>query len=236
MRSYKYLVIAALFTLPAFSPAVADDDQADCLGVDFVVQHPVTIAKIIADKPHTFFVKNVSDDASCPADNDACLAKAYLVPGDLVLVGKTHGAYTCVSYQSAADRKQNWTNGWISAAAMTPVMPASASMPSDWVGGWVHAGGEIDIRAGKKGSVIIHGEQVYPAAQDVHNGVIDATAKPANGLLQFADDGSVPFDKAAADATCLVRMQRIEALLVVEDNVQCGGVVVTFTGFYRKKK
>ena len=81
--------------------------------------------------------------------------------------------------------------------------------------------------------MIIHGEQVYPAAQDVHNGVIDATAKPANGLLQFAEDGSVPFDKAAVDATCLVRMQRIEALLVVEDNAQCGGVMVTFTGFYR---
>jgi hypothetical protein len=236
MRSYKYLYIAALFTLPAFSPAVADEGQADCLGVDFVVQHPVTIAKIIADKPHTFFVKNASDDASCPAESDACLEKAYLVPGDLVLVGKTHGAYTCVSYQLAADRKQNWTNGWLPSAAITPVMPAPAPARSDWIGGWVHAGGEVDIRAGKKGGMIIHGEQVYPAAQDVHNGVIDATAKPANGLLQFADDGSVPFDKAAVDATCLVRMQRIEALLVVEDNAQCGGVMVTFTGFYRKKK
>jgi hypothetical protein len=236
MRAVTYLLPAALFVLLTLSPASADEGHADCLGVDFVVQHPITIAKIIADEPQTFFVRNASDDASCPAEGDACLTKAYLVPGDLVLVGKTHGTFTCVSYQSAIDRKQNWTNGWLPSGTMTPVMPAPATSRSDWIGGWIHAGGEIDIRAVKKGSLNIHGEQVYPAAQDFHNGVIDATAKPANGLLQFADDGRVPFDKAASGAACLVRMQRVEALLVVEDNGQCGGVLVTFTGFYRKKK
>jgi hypothetical protein len=30
-------------------------------------------------------------------------------------------------------------------------------------------------------------------------------------------------------------MQRIDALLVVEDNGGCGGELVTFTGFYRRK-
>jgi hypothetical protein len=63
--------------------------------------------------------------------------------------------------------------------------------------------------------------------------VIDATATPARGLLEFADDGTAAFD--SNDAECLVRMQRIDALLVVEDNGGCGGVMVTFTGFYRRK-
>jgi hypothetical protein len=31
-------------------------------------------------------------------------------------------------------------------------------------------------------------------------------------------------------------MRRVEALLVVEDNGNCGGVDVTFTGFYRRKE
>jgi hypothetical protein len=30
-------------------------------------------------------------------------------------------------------------------------------------------------------------------------------------------------------------MQRIAELLVVEDNGRCGGSMVTFTGFYRRK-
>jgi hypothetical protein len=59
---------------------------------------------------------------------------------------------------------------------------------------------------------------------------------PANGMLQFVDNGTASFDQASADAgDCLVRMQRIADLLVVQDNMQCGGVMVTFTGFYRRK-
>jgi hypothetical protein len=34
---------------------------------------------------------------------------------------------------------------------------------------------------------------------------------------------------------CQVCMQRVDALLIVEDNGSCGGAAVTFTGFYRRK-
>ncbi len=218
------------------TPAAADEAPGDCLGIDFDVAHPVAIAKIIADRPRVYFVKSAAENAACPADADACLQQAYLIPGDLVLIGKTHGGFTCVSYQSAADRVQRWTNGWLSSAAMTPVVPAPAASRADWIGDWVHAGGEIVIKAGKNGGVAIRGEAFYNAAQNVHTGVIAAAAKPAHGLLEFADDGGVPFDKASDDkGICLVRMQRVAALLVVEDNNSCGGADVTFTGFYRKK-
>jgi hypothetical protein len=141
-----------------------------------------------------------------------------------------------VSYQSAADRTQRWTVGWLPSASLTPVQPARARDPGDWAGRWIHAGGTITISKGRRGSLRIRGEHVYPAAQNVHSGVIRAEAKPAHGLLQFADDGRVPFDAANSEAgACLVRMQRIAELLVVEDNGHCGGSMVTFTGFYRPK-
>jgi hypothetical protein len=71
----------------------------------------------------------------------------------------------------------------------------------------------------------------------VHTGVLRAEAKPAQGLLQFADDGHASFDAASAEAgNCLIRMQRIAELLVVEDNSHCGGALVTFTGFYRRSR
>ena len=55
-------------------------------------------------------------------------------------------------------------------------------------------------------------------------------------MLRFADNGTAPFDQTSADAgDCLVRMQCIADLLVVQDNEHCGGVMVTFTGFYRRK-
>jgi len=141
-----------------------------------------------------------------------------------------------VSYQSAADPTQRWTVGWLPSVSLTPVQPARASETGDWIGRWIHAGGAITISRGRRGALRIRGEHVYPAAQNVHSGVLRAEAKPAQGLLRFADDGSASFDQASAEAgTCLVRMQRIAELLVVEDDGHCGGSFVTFTGFYRRK-
>jgi hypothetical protein len=229
-------IAAALIMVSVTSFAAAEEGPGDCLGIGFEVQHPITIAKVIADRPQVHFIKSAADDPACPADRETCLAPSYLIPGDLVLVGKTHSAYSCVSYQSAADRTQRWTVGWLPSAAMTPIMSASAPALADWIGRWIHAGGEITINKGRRGNLRIRGEAVYPAAQNVHSGVIGAEAKPAHGVLQFADDGGVPFNRASAEAgNCLVRMQRIAALLVVEDNSHCGGVLVTFTGFYRRK-
>ena len=113
------------------------------------------------------------------------------------------------------------------------MQPAQAPSRADWLGNWTHASGDIAITAGKNGAFNIHGEAFYQAAQNVHTGVIDAVAKPEGTLLQFADDGSEAFDKAKDNAECLVRMQRVGELLVVEDNGGCGGVMVSFTGFYR---
>ena len=216
-------------------PAAADEKPGDCAGIDFDVHRPVAIARIAAGQPHVNFIKSAWEDAACPADGDACRQSAYLVPGDMVLVGKQNAAFSCVSYQSAADSKQRWTNGWLPAAALAPVTPEPAPGAADWLGAWVHAGAEIDIKHAANGGLAVHGEAVYRAAQDIHNGVIDAAAKPDQGVLAFADDGGVAFDKAGADA-CLVRMRRAAALLVVEDNGNCGGADVTFTGFYRKKE
>jgi hypothetical protein len=234
--SRKFFSAAAFLVLAVSCGAAAEEGPGDCRGIGFDVAHPITIAKVIADRPQVHFIKNAADGPGCPADHEACLAPSYLIPGDLVLVGKTRGAYSCVSYQSAADRTQRWTVGWLPSATMTPIMPALAPAPADWIGHWIHAGGEITISKGRRGHLRIRGEAVYPAAQNVHSGVIRAEAKPAHGVLQFADDGSVPFDRARAEAgNCLVRMQRIAALLVVEDNSHCGGALVTFTGFYRRK-
>ena len=79
----------------------------------------------------------------------------------------------------------------------------------------------------------IEGEQIYPAAGGAHSGVLVAAAVPAQNMIAFADDGSTPFEKAE-EGQCLVRIQRVGAWLLVEDNMQCGGSMVTFTGLYRR--
>jgi hypothetical protein len=240
MGKYRLIAGALVLACAAITSAAADEGPSDCLGVDFDAAHPITIAKISAEKPRTYFLKSAYDDAACPADTDACRQKTYLIPGDLILLGKTfsdkaNAPYTCTAYEKAEAKKVRWSSGWLPTASFTKVQPAAAPSRADWLGNWTHAAGDIAITSGKNGGFTIHSEGFYQAVQNVHTGVIDAVAKPEGGFLQFADDGSVPFDKAKDNAECLVRMQRVGALLVVEDNNGCGGIMVTFTGFYRRK-
>ena len=226
------VLVAAQFVLTAVS-AAADEGPGDCLGVDFDVAHPIAVGRILSSGPRVYFVKSTMANAACPAATDACRAKSYLIPGDLALIGKSYGAYTCVAYELAASRKVQWTDGWLPSASLGPVKPAPSPQRSDWIGEWVHASGHIDITPGDKGALAVQGEGFYTAAQNVHTAVLAATAKPTGSLLEFADDGSVAFNDPNAE--CLLRMQRVESLLVVEDNNSCGGIMVTFTGFYRRK-
>ena len=104
---------------------------------------------------------------------------------------------------------------------------------SDWIGSWSHPGGTISISGSNGGKLSIEGEHTYPAAQNVHSGVLGAEVEPQQGMIAFVEDGSIPFDKAE-DGQCMVRMQRVGIWLLVEDNQQCGGSMVTFTGLYRR--
>src|SRR5215469_3472390 len=115
------VLVALLLTSATAEQARSEETPGDCLGIGFEVAHPVTIAKIIADQSQVRFVKSAYDDPACPADRDTCAQTSYLVPGDLALVGKTHGAYSCVSYQSAA---------FGAAARITGVRLAERSQPT----------------------------------------------------------------------------------------------------------
>ncbi|MGB9262386.1 MAG: hypothetical protein WCB55_19895, partial [Pseudolabrys sp.] len=79
-------------------------------------------------------------DAACPTNKDVCRKNAFLVPGDVVLTGRTQGAFTCVAYQSFHTRKQNWTTGWLPTSSLAPVEPIQSPKMADWIGSWSHPG------------------------------------------------------------------------------------------------
>lgn len=221
-------------------PACAYDpyDPKNCNGVDWDDKHALAVAKVAAGG-RAHFIKSPYDDdfkaATCPAATPTCRKTSYLVNGDLVLMGRTNGDFTCVTYQSPRARKQNWTTGWLPSASLVPVAPHPSPRAADWTGAWEHPGGGIEIAKGRDGKLHITGDQVVPTARDFHNGSVEAEAEPRDGVIAFADDGSVPFDKANEGA-CRVRMQRVGEFLLVEDNSGCGGASVSFTGLYRRTK
>jgi hypothetical protein len=223
-------------TGPLFAgPASAYDpyDAKNCNGVDWDGKSPWIVARVAA-KPHVHFVKSPYDDEfkaeSCPAETAACRRASYLVTDDLVLVGKTSGAFTCVQYQSPLAKKQVWTTGWLPGATLTPVARMSPTTASDWVGTWYHPGGPIEIRQVAGGKLHVEGGMTVPTAHDFHNGGFAAETTPQNDLLDFVDDGSNDGPE------CHVQMQRIGPWLLVGDNGGCGGAGVSFQGLYRRTK
>ena len=224
--------------MAATSAAAYDaEDPANCNGAGTDESVTIHVSRVAA-APRVNFVKSPYDDdfkaETCPADTDACRKKSYLVTGDLVLVGQTRGPFTCVTYQSTIDRKPIFTSGWLPSAALTPVSPSPAPRMEDWIGSWDQHYAGIEIKRGPGGRLKIEGEAAVKGAQDVHTGVIDAQTMPAKDNIAFYDDGKLPFE-TQDDSACRVRMQRIGPWLVVVDNGQCGGVGVTFTGFYHRK-
>ncbi len=221
-------------------PASAYDpnDPRNCVGIDWNDKRALVVQKVAAT-PRVHFIKSPYDDdlkaETCPADTKACRKTSTLAAGELVLTGRTLGAFTCISYQV----KDNiWITDWLASAALTPVAPMASPKISDWLGIWRHPGGSVEITRGDGGGggkIHIEGVMLIPAGKETRNGVIDAQTTPQGDTVAFVNDGSVPFENMDEQG-CRVRMQRIGPWLVVEDNSGCGGYGVTFNGLYRRKK
>lgn len=220
-----------LFTVLTAGSASAYDpyDPHNCIGFAWDDKRTVVVQKVTA-KPRVNFIKSPYDDdfkaEACPADTDACRKKSYLVTGDLVLTGRTLGAFTCISYQV---KKSIWATGWLPSPALTPVAPMASPKISDWLGTWDHPGGGVEITRGDAGKLHIEGLMLIPAGHSTNNGDFKADVTPQNDTIAFADEGGYGDE-------CQVRMQRIGPTLLVEDNSGCGGSGVTFSGLYHRKK
>ncbi|WP_291688253.1 hypothetical protein [Bradyrhizobium sp.] len=236
-RVGKVAQASLLLTVLTAGSASAYDpyDPRNCNGFEWDDKRALVVQKVTA-RPRVSFVKSPYDDdfkaETCPASTEACRQKAYLVAGDLVLTGKTLGSFTCISYQ---EKKQMWATGWLPGTALTPVAPMPSPKISDWLGTWSHPGGGVEITRGAGGKLHIEGVMLVPAGKTTNNGVIEAQATPQNDTIAFVNDGSVPFENMD-EPGCRVRMQRIGPWLLVEDNGDCGGSGVTFSGLYHRKK
>ena len=98
----------------------------------------------------------------------------------------------------------------------------------DWLGAWRAYDNVIRISKSKAaGSLAIKGEATWGSGSRTHTGVLDYDAKPSAEKMTFGD-GTDEYD-------CQVAMQLVGKLLVVGDNLHCGGANVSFSGVYQRK-
>jgi hypothetical protein len=251
MRRLATLVIL-LLALALAAPARAGDKAAsDCNPMPDLIFHgaePV-LRQVRPGPGRVHFVVNGSDRAGCPSAADDCKRRTFLVAGDAVVVTGTQGDYACATFAGPAPSQPS-TSGWLPSAALVapaPSIDASAGTQDAWLGDW-QSGPEEHIRITRApdGLMALAGDATFGASDPdrvkrgaVNTGDFSAVVAPAGGHLAFlVGDGGrpLPYDAARArtQSLCGLRLWRTGPYLVVADNLQCGGMNVTFTGVYRR--
>ncbi|HEX6624068.1 MAG TPA: hypothetical protein VF064_10180 [Pyrinomonadaceae bacterium] len=170
-----------------------------------------------------YFFGDASED--CPGAGAKCRQRAYVLPGDAVVVSRRLGDYVCAWFAPARGPE---TVGWLRAEQVS-LSEADAGPPlARWLGAWEYAGQSLDIRRGKKaGALAVSGQAFWRGQGDnVHVGEVEFEAAPAGNVLKLEENEDL----------CSVRLQLVGPFLVVSDNLKCGGLNVTFNGIYRKKQ
>ncbi|MCI4679307.1 hypothetical protein K9U39_10625 [Rhodoblastus acidophilus] len=214
----------ALFVAPLAARAQSDDRF--CSGVDFANTPSLVIGRIKADAGKVNFRKNGDKKNACPSAAAACQEKAYLVPGDLVAVGAKRGEFTCVAY----DNGKGDRGGWLPSSAIEPA-PVETS-PESWTGHWKRVEADITIENAKNG-LQAQGEATFGALdpERVKRGAVNLGSFSGPLVLKNGQGTVVDSDSVSG---CDLRMVRAGAFLFVRDNMQCGGMNVSFSGMYRK--
>ncbi len=184
------------------------------------------IATVIGKKAsRVHFYDDSSDD--CPG-NERCKSKAYVVPGDQVVIARTYKGYACSWFTPA---KGFPTVGWIKIGDIKFLTPRPDPPLTAWLGEWTYGENIIRFTHNKlAGYLNVTGEAFWRGLGDnIHVGDLDDRAEPKGNLLKVGEREN---DEYACKAT----IRLIGDFLVVRDNMNCGGVNVTFSGVYRKRR
>ena len=93
---------------------------------------------------------------------------------------------------------------------------------SSWVGTWDGPTGSLTITE-QGGTLHVTGDALWHGGgQRIHTGEVDGSLTTKDGALVYEQDG------------CELRIGRDGSQLWVEDNLQCGGLNVTFAGEYTR--
>ena len=228
--------IAVLVAATVAAPVGA---RAGCVWTDLVHDEAGT-AVVQSAAARVYFVKDDVLQRDCPNASAACRDAAYLTPGDVVLTAPSHGRHTCAGFVGG---KGAVTIGWLPSESLV-AQGDGDQRPSDWNGHWVAPEQDLTIASAEADAFLVKGDATWGMGDPerrrrggVHTGEVTGTARPVGGILAFTmgEDGkTLPYD-AGGEFTCRVRMLRRGPYLLVRDNNACGGVNVSFSGFYRRK-
>jgi len=148
-------------------------------------------------------------------------------------MGGKLGEFICADYNSAERRPRRL------AARGRAGASECFDNPADWSGDWKRVEAEIKI-TNSGGSLRAEGNATFGALDPsrvkrgaVNLGDFSGPLVLQGGQATFSDKDIDP--KKPDDFGCRLRMARAADFLFVQDNMQCGGMNVSFSGLYRAR-
>lgn len=223
-RLIERVKILGLFLSYALaSPVLAQDtDEDTCDSTLFPSQPEFRIATVAQSaQPKLYFF---SDLYGCPWQGEECRSKAYVLPGDRLLLGRTRGEWTCARYQG----KSHETVGWVHSRDLA-VQAQTEPTAGDWRGNWKRHTSSSKIRITSRAGIwYVLGEAYWGSGVIPHYGELNDELKIRG---RHAHVGAAMQNE---NYECGADLTRIGEFLVVHDNSNCGGVNVRFDGVYMR--
>lgn len=217
---------AFLLAFAFATPAAAQDFGEDhfCRNGLFPMEPPFAQARVVGEGRLHF----LEDMEGCPGKGvQACATKAYVIPGDVLLVSNLHGPFVCAFYPSPG----GGTASWVETARLEPVAVDDMPPPSAWAGTWSSEGNpELTIQALPDG-LAIEGEAYWPSPDP------PIEERPGGPNMGFIGGALHVLGNRALyeEDSCRIEFTLLGETLIAGDNLRCGGMNVTFSAIYARK-
>lgn len=247
MTLYRKIFATSLGIALVVSAAAQAQDADYCSPFQAARQPASSLAlRTVKDEvKRLHFINSEPNKTGCPSLETSCQLPSFVVGGDRLLVSSVNAKnMACVHYFSKAGKL---SSGFVDANGLGATSNSDAKLSSRaGLGAWSNGNtGLIEIKPGSDDYVVITGE-INRGPPSFNSGSLNGPAflsnKDDGKSVGYADDhydGTMPPtsppDNSAASFSCKARLRLMGDFLIVDDNDNCGGHGVMFTGLYKKK-
>lgn len=216
------LVPALLATCALPGPALAQDADFCRNGLFGEENHDYGVAEV-AGSGRLYFLDDMD---GCPNTAPACRQRAYVIPRDRVVTGRTKGDYVCAYFPNDG----GGTAGWVARARLRPVAIDLEPALDAWNGEWADGDNYVDFSV-VRDALWVEGQAYWPSANP---SLEERPGGPNVGEIA----GVVQVEgNRAFEPECEVRFTLLGDYLLVSDPMRrCDGANVTFSGVYTRPR